>query len=315
VLGVSARSIQRWQAIDGGDDRRAGPKSEPHNKLSPEEREEIIAIVTSPEYRDLSVSQIVPILADQGLYIASESTMYRLLREVRLLQHRAASKPPTHQRPKEFVATRPNQVWSWDISYLSLGGRGAFCYLYMIIDVFSRKIVGHAVHDVESAEMGRKLVEDSIRRECPDNPPKVLHADNGAPMTAATMMCTLQELGIFASFSRPGVSDDNPFSEAVFKTAKYRPEYPGYFQSLEDARRWASEFVDWYNHQHRHSGIRFVTPSQRHSGEDIEVLANRVVVYETARRRNPSRWTGPTRNWSRPDKVRLNPRPAEEAAA
>lgn len=309
TLGVDARTLQRWQDQGIGEDRRAGPTSAPKNKLSESERREVLELVNRPEFRDLSIKQIVPILADRGVYVASESTMYRILRDDGQTAHRAASRPPQGRpRPREALATAPNQVWSWDITYLPSAVRGRFFYLYMIVDVFSRKVVGRVVHDAECAAYAAELIRAACAAEGLGNEPLILHADNGGPMKGATMLATLQDLGIVPSFSRPRVSDDNPFSESLFRTLKYRPDYPSKpFQSLDAARQWVEGFVDWYNNRHRHSAIRFVTPAQRHAGHDVEILERRRDVYERARARSPHRWTTKTRDWSRVDVVRLNP--------
>jgi putative transposase len=309
VLGLDVRTVQRWKRQGVGEDRRAGPKTAPGNSLTEAERRAVLRTVNSPEYRDLSVKQIVPLLADRGVYLASESTMYRILRTEQQLTHRAPSRvPQTRTRPDEAVATGPNQVWSWDITYLPSAVRGQFYYLYMAIDVFSRKIVGSAVHEREDGSCSAALIREACAREGVDRGALILHSDNGGPMKAATLLATLQVLGVVPSFSRPRVSNDNPFSEALFRTLKYRPEYPATpFASLEQARAWVAGFVGWYNDEHLHSAIRFVTPSQRHRGEDTEILARRERVYARARQENPHRWTTGTRDWSRNDVVRLNP--------
>jgi transposase InsO family protein len=308
MIDLSVRTAQRWRSQEIGEDRRRGPLTPPANKLSPEEREEILEVVNLPEYRDLPPTQIVPRLADEGTYLASESTIYRILREERQLVHREPSKPATRHRPREHVATGPDQVYSWDITYLLSPVRGRFYYLYMVIDVWSRKIVGFAVHDRESAELAAELVQEvSILREI-DPEGIVLHSDNGGPMKGSTMLATLQRLGVVPSFSRPGVSNDNPFSESLFRTMKYRPEYPaGRFGSLEQARAWVALFVRWYNTEHLHSGINFVTPEDRHAGREREIFAGRRQVYTAARRRHPERWSGEIRRWESVKTVRLNP--------
>jgi transposase InsO family protein len=180
----------------------------------------------------------------------------------------------------------------------------------MVEDVFSRKIVGWAVHETECNEHAARLLEESCAREGIARDRLVLHSDNGSPMKGATILATLQRLGVVTSFSRPRVSDDNPYSESLFRTLKYRPEYPGRgFASLDDARAWVCAFVRWYNTEHRHSAIRFVTPEQRHSGQDKDLLSERHQVYEAARRRHPDRWSRATRNWSPIEQVVLNPAP------
>ncbi len=307
IMGITLRTLQRWEDSGGGDQRR-GPVGGPKNALSAAERALVVAVATSRTFRDLPPSQIVPILADAGVYLASESTYYRILRDEKLLGHRGKAQAPRHHRPNEHVATGPNEVWSWDITYLQSPVRGWFYYLYLVVDIFSRKIVGWAVHETEAADLAASLIREAAFREGIDPGQLVLHSDNGGPMKGASMLATLQWLGIVPSFSRPKVSDDNPYSEALFRTVKYRPEYPnGPFESIDDARQWVGSFVRWYNDEHRHSAIRFVTPSQKHSGEEIEALRNREEVYRQAKELNLSRWAGPTRNWEPIKEVALNP--------
>lgn len=287
---------------------RCGPKGEPANKLSEAERSKMVDTANSSEYRDLSPKQFVPDLADQGIYIASESSFYRVLHDEKLMQHRSRAKPATGHRPDPYVATGPWQVASWDITYLKTHVAGAYFYLYMVIDVWSRKIVGWEVHETECMKRAAMLIENIERTSDFDLSGWVLHADNGSPMRGSTMVATLQRLGAIASFSRPGVSDDNAYSESLFRTLKYRPGYPtSGFATIEDARAWVEGFVLWYNTEHLHSGIRYVTPEDRHSGRDLEVLANREQVYQAARAKNPARWSGACRNWDPIEKVRLNP--------
>ena len=315
VLDISVRTLQRWESERGGD-RRRGPRTVPGNALSEAERALLVAVVSSKRFRDLSPSQIVPILADEGIYLASESTMYRILREEKLLEHRGKSAVARRHRPKEYVATNANQVWSWDITYLRSSVRGRFYYLYLVVDVWSRKIVGWAVHEVEDAALASILIRQATFREGIEPEQLVLHSDNGGPMKGATMLATLQWLGIVPSFSRPRVSDDNPYSEALFRTVKYRPEYPKKpFESLEAAHRWVERFVFWYNNEHRHSGIRFVTPSEKHSGSEKEILEQRKEVYRQAREKNPARWSAKTRNWDAIEVVVLNPSKRQDAQA
>lgn len=307
-IGLSLRCLQRWRVPGSNGDRRCGPKQQPANALSPKEREVVLATVNSAEYSELSPSQIVPRLADAGRYLASESTMYRILREAEQLVHRGRTKAPTRRSVTEHVATAPDQVWSWDITYLVTAIRGRFYYLYLTEDVWSRKIVAWAVHEEESMEHSSQMIREACARGKVDMTGLVLHSDNGGPMKGSTMLATLQRLGVVASFSRPSVSNDNPFSEALFRTLKYRPEFPGKpFASLDEARAWVEGFVAWYNLEHRHSGIRFVTPAERHEGRDIEILAARVLVYEKARKERPDRWAGVTRNWTPVGDVYLNP--------
>jgi transposase InsO family protein len=307
VLGLSVRTVERWRGAHP-EDARHGPRHAPANKFSVADRRTLLDTATSVLYRDLSPHQIVPRLADLGTYLGSESTFYRVLRAAELLAHRGRAKAPERRPPRAHVATQPDQVWSWDITYLKTPVRGLFFYLYLMMDVWSRKIVGWNVYDVESAELAAALFTDTCTRYQVDPRGIVLHADNGGPMKGATMVATLERLGVLASFSRPSVSNDNPFSESLFRTLKYRPDYPTQpFADLAAARAWVLVFVRWYNTEHLHSAIRFVTPADRHAGRDLAVLAARHLVYARARRTNPDRWSGATRNWSPITVVELNP--------
>ncbi len=308
VAGLDTRTVERWRKRIDGDDLRRGPKTRPANALTADEEAKIVELATAPEFVGLSPHQLVPKLADISIYVASESTVYRVLRRKRLLRFRERSRPRKHRRPRELVATRPNQVWAWDITYLPSDVRGRFWYLYAILDVWSRKVVGWAVHDVQSDALAAALIDATCAREGVVRGQLALHADNGGAMKGKTMLIKLEQLGVVPSFSRPRVSDDNPFAESLFRTLKYRPSYPDKpFALIEDARRWVTSFVRWYNDDHQHSGIRFVTPSQRHAGHDVEILSRRDTVYRDARRRRPSRWSGDTRNWTPISTVRLNP--------
>lgn len=306
-LGLHPRTVQRWDA-DRMEDGRRVPKRAPHNRLTEAQREQVLELLTSQRFRNLSPKQIVPTLADEGRYTASEATMYRLLRDERLLAHREPSRPRTHHKPPELVADAPDRVWCWDITYLRAATRGAFHYLYLVEDLYSRRIVGWRVLDHESAEQAARLIEDTCRELGVDSSGLHLHSDNGGPMKGATMLSTLQRLGVVASFSRPRVSDDNPFPEALFRTLKYRPGFPSRpFHDIEEARQWVQGFVRWYNSEHLHSGLNFVTPDDRYFGRDAAILAARHIVYRRAQRRYPERWSGETRNWSPARAVTLNP--------
>jgi transposase InsO family protein len=321
VLEIDVRTLQRWQKAlqerDALADRRkaAGAERTPANKLSDAEREAILAICNQSRYQSLPPSQIVPRLADEGRYIASESSFYRVLRDAEQVNRRGrAQAPRLVPTPDSYKATAPNQVWSWDITFLASSIRGAFYRLYMVEDIFSRKIVGWEVHDQESAEHAGVLIRKACLAEGIHEAGLVLHSDNGGPMKGATMLATLQTLGVVPSFSRPSVSDDNPYSESLFRTLKYCPAYPNKpFESIGEARHWVHRFVQWYNHEHRHSAIRYVTPNQRHSGKERSLLKQREAVYEAAKRRNPGRWSGSSRNWNPVAEVWLNP-PKEHQA-
>ena len=315
-VGLSARTVARWRKEPGGgSDRRQGPKTAPGHALTPKERERIVEIASSPEYRNLSVRQIVPRLADQGIYVASESSFYRVLHDEKLVAHRGHARPPSASRPRSHVATGPCQVWSWDITYLRSATRGTFYYLYLLLDIWSRKIVGWEVHDEESMDLASELAEKACAAEGVQRGALVLHSDNGGPMKGATMLATLQRLGIAPSFSRPRVSDDNAMCEAIFRTLKYRPGFPRKpFASRDEARRWVADFVVWYNGEHLHSALRYVTPNDRHERRDSEILAHRHTVYGKAKRRSPRRWTGDTRDWTPIGDVTLNPERTARAA-
>jgi transposase InsO family protein len=310
VLGLSERTVQRWQDGDGvRGDQRPDRQFEPANKLSEDERSQLLTVANCAEFGHLPPSQIVPRLADRGQYIASESTFYRVLRMENQLTRRRADRPSQKRsKPRALSATAPNQLYSWDITYLPTRTSGLFFYLYLFMDIFSRKIVGWQVYEEESSVLAGDLMRDICRRENLSPNQVVLHSDNGGPMKGATMLATLQALGVMPSFSRPAVSNDNPYSESLFKTLKYRPVYPDKpFDCLSAARTWMADFVRWYNVEHRHSAIQFVTPAQRHAGLDGTLLNNRSAVYEAAKARFPQRWSGSIRNWQPVQVVHLNP--------
>ncbi|MBB4823645.1 transposase InsO family protein [Sporosarcina luteola] len=185
--------------------------------------------------------------------------------------------------------------------------------LYLILDLFSRKVVGWEVWETEESKYAKSLIKKSVINEKIQGRPLVLHSDNGSPMKASTFLSLLEKLGIHSSFSRPRVSNDNPYSEAMFRTLKYRPDYPHKgFETLEQARQWGRQFVHWYNEIHLHSGLNFVTPVQCHTGAHVAILEKRKGVYEQAKERHPERWARGTRNWSPHEKVTLNPMRDEE---
>lgn len=311
AISLEERTLQRWR-IDqaaGVGDRRPARVQTPKNQLTDLERQNLLMIANSPEFGHLSPSQIVPRLADQGEYVASESTFYRVLKAANQIKHRGAEKPAKPRgKPRALCATAPGELFSWDITYLPTQVMGVYFYLYLFLDIYSRKIVGWQVYESESSELASEVMRDICEREQIAPNQVVLHSDNGSPMKGATMLAMLQTLGVIPSFSRPACSNDNPFSESIFKTMKYRPFYPKRpFDSLMAARQWVGTFVHWYNEEHRHSAVRFVTPSQRHAGQDTALLGKRAVVYEEARAKNPHRWSGATRNWQPVTIVHLNP--------
>lgn len=315
IVGLPARTLQRWRKSPEQGDRRPQRVQSPPSQLTELDRERIIKTVNCAEYRKLSPCQIVPILADKGIYIGSESTIYRTLRRVGQVKHRGRCKAPAWKKPEPLTATAPNQIYSWDITYLPTTVRGRHFYLYLFLDIFSRKVVGWNVYEREMSDLAADVLRDIYLREELQPGQVVLHSDNGNPMKGASMLATMQELGVARSLSRPAVSNDNPYSESQFNTLKCHPTYPSEpFTDLGQAREWVEQFVGWYNDEHRHSGIRFVTPSQRHAGLDADLLKQREEVYKKARERNPNRWSGPTRNWSRVDTVHLNPGRTDAAA-
>jgi putative transposase len=313
IVGLTARTVQRWQSLcqRDGDRRVLGlhKRADPPSKLTQAQREAAMQMLNSQEFCDLPPSQIVPILADRGQYIASESTLYRLLRTQGQLSHRRIERAPRKvNKPPALVATQPDQVYCWDITYLPAPVRGMHFYLYLFVDLFSRKIVGWQVFDRESAQLAAQLLQDICQRQGVAQGQLTVHSDNGAPMKGETMLATMQRLGVAHSRSRPSVSNDNPYSESLFRTLKYRPKMPiKPFEDLAHARNWVTELVYWYNHEHRHSAIRFVTPCQRHAKTDQSILKNRQAVYAAARQAHPQRWSQSTRNWSAIDEVHLNP--------
>jgi len=311
ALGISSRTYQRWtqQGTVKMDNRPHAPRPAPANKLTPQERKEIVETCNREEYRSLPPSQIVPRLVDQGVYIASEASFYRVLKEEDQHHHRGKAQAPRKvSKPKGYKATGPNQVWSWDITYLATVITGIFFRLYLVMDIYSRKIVGWEIHESETADHASVLIRKACLAEGINEKGLVLHSDNGSPMKGATMLATLQRLGVVPSFSRPSVSNDNPYSESLFGTMKYTPAFPSKpFENLEAAREWVLGFVRWYNEAHRHSGIRFVTPAERHNGKEQAILGKRKAVYEVAKQCHPERWSGETRNWSPVGDVWLNP--------
>lgn len=312
IVGITLRCFQRWREDDI--DRRSTRVQTPVNVLSEAEVAAILTVVNTPEFAHLPPSQIVPLLADQGKYLGSERTFYRVLHRHNQLAHRRLERKASKRaRPLALRATGPNQVASWDVTYLPSAIRGKYWYLYAVMDLFSRKIVAWQVYETESGEHASSLMRDYVEREAIPPNQLTLHADNGAVMKGATLYVTLQTLGITASHSRPSVSDDNAFIEAFFRTIKYRPESPVEpFATVQEARQFSDKMMAWYNQEHKHSGISYVTPNQRHSKEDIPILARRAEVYEQARAKNPNRWSGKTRNWTHKEEVHLNPHRVEQ---
>lgn len=304
------RTYRRWvsQGKVREDQRPLVVKESPAHKLSDEEEQLIIEVCNSEKFKDRPPTQIVPSLLDEGIFIASESTFYRVLAKHKQNRHRGRAKVRTKPKvPETFVAEGPNELWSWDISYLPTKVKGMFYYLYMVMDIFSRKVVGFEVHDRECGELAAELMQRCTLAEKPSGG-FVLHSDNGAPMKSLTLQAKLVDLDILQSFSRPRVSNDNPYSESLFRTVKYCPEWPpNGFSSVEEAREWVLRFVRFYNQEHKHSKIDYVTPEQRHNGEHIEILARRKAVLEAHKAKHPARWSSKTRQCEPVATVALNP--------
>ena len=293
-----------------GDKRCDAVRQAPKNKLTAAEQAAIIAVCNQPRFSSLPPTQIVPTLLDEGEYYGSESTFYRVLKQHEQLAHRGRTlAPKASSAPKTFTATGPCQVFCWDITYLPSPVRGQFYYLYMIEDVYSRKIVGFEVYDREAGDLAAKLLERTLLSEKAIGTGVILHSDNGAPMKSQTLRMKAYELGVLTSYSRPRVSNDNPFAEALFRTVKYAPSFPEHgFNSLDGARVWVNGFVGWYNAEHKHSGLNFVTPNERHTLKDGDILARRESVLVMAKQVNPARWNGrAVRNCSPVEPTALNP--------
>ena len=311
LAGIDPRAAQRWQPDDGlarGDRRPDADRPTPLHALTAAERARIIEVANEPRFAETPPARIVPTLADEGIYIASEASFHRVLRAAGQMNRRGRARPPRPSRPPStHIATRPGEVWCWDMTFLPAQVQGRWFYLYLILDLFSRKVVGFEVHETDSADHAAHLAGGTALAEGVHarRPKPVLYGDNGATLKATTVLAWLS---IRPSYSRPRVGGNNPFVEALFRTARYRPAFPPKgFADLHAARQWAAGFVHWYNHEHHHSGIRYVTPAKRHAGRDRELLGHRPALYQQARQRNPRRWSRQTRNWTPIAAVTLNP--------
>jgi putative transposase len=309
---IGLRTYRRWFKAGAVqvDQRPEAVRLAPTNKLTDEEQDKIIELCNQSAFVDLPPTQIVPALMDQGVYVASESSYYRVLKKNGQLHHRGKSRAPLRKTAlSTHIAYGPCEVWCWDITYCASQVRGQYFYLYMFMDIYSRKLVGYEVYEEESGTHAVTVLQRTLLSEQCFNKPIVLHSDNGSPMKSQTLKIKLEELGVLSSYSRPRVSNDNAYAESVFRTLKYRPHWPSNgFKDLADVRLWVERFVHWYNHEHKHSKIRFVTPQQRHTGQDQQILDSRKVVLEKAKTQNPSRWGGrEIRNCTAVGAVMLNP--------
>lgn len=309
TVGISERTLRSWcSKKNGGEDLRPStPRKQPQTALSNDERKLILDYCNSPEYASLPPEVIVPSLLDKGVYIASESSFYRVLREAKQVRHRGKAKSPVKRAVPRHDTSRPNGLWSWDITYLRGPIKGSFYYLYLIMDVFSRKIVGWEVYDEEKSELAAELLEKAILKEGIAAKPPILHSDNGAPMKGFELREKMNDLDVTPSYSRPRVSNDNPFSESLFGTIKMRPNFPeNGFATIEEAREWVADFEHYYNYHHKHSSINYVTPDERHVGEDAVILAKRNNMIKAAYAKNPARWSGKTRVYQQEETVWIN---------
>jgi transposase InsO family protein len=288
-----------------------GPRPSPPSALSGEEREAVLALLNRPQYADLPPAQIWARELDEGRYHCSISTMYRILRAAgQSGERRRQATHPAKVKP-ELLATGPSQVWSWDITRLRGPGRSEWYHLYVIIDIYSRYVVGWTVERREDAARARELIEETITRN--GVVPHTVHADRGTSMTSKTVSQLLIDLGVTRSHSRPKVSNDNPFSEAQFKTIKYCGDYPSQFNSLAEARGWCEEFFSYYNHEHRHSGIGLHTAASVHFGTADLVREQRAATLAEAYAAHPERFGRRPRPPKIPHQVWINePRPETE---
>jgi len=283
----------------------------PPRALSPTEKAQVRELVNSERFQDLAPREVYAALLDEERYLCSVSTMYRILAEhAEVRERRNQLRHPAYQKP-ELLATGPNQVWSWDITKLRGPSKGVYYYLYVIIDIYSRYVVGWLIAEVESAELAEQLIAETCAKQGVQRAQLTLHADNGSPMIAKTVVSLLADLGVAKSHSRPHVSNDNPYSEAQFKTLKYRPDYPDRFGSLADARQWARSFFAWYNEQHHHIGLGLLTPTVVHTGRADTVHQQRQAVLQQAYQTHPERFVrGQPQPTKLPEAVWINPPPS-----
>lgn len=280
----------------------------PAHALSADERAEIRSVLNSAAFMDRAPRQVYASLLDEGTYLCHWRTMYRILGDFgEVHERRNQRKHPVYQKP-ELLAVRPNQVWSWDITKLRGPAKWTHFALYTVIDIFSRYIVGWMIAERESAELAKQLIATAAANQGIQPEQLTLHADNGKPMKAKTLALLLNDLGVEKSHSRPYVSDDNPFSEAHFKTVKYHPSYPDRFGCVQDARAWGRPFFEWYNNEHYHTGLNLLTPASVHYAQVAAIQAKRQAVLTAAYEQHPQRFVrGEPIAKAAPDAVWINP--------
>ena len=290
ALGLPRATFYRWlRPVYGPAMRRKQPRA-----LLDEERARVLAVLHEPRFADMAPSEVYATLLDEGVFLCSERTMYRVLAENKEVRERRNQlRHPDHPVP-ELHATRPNDLWSWDITKLLGPSKWTYFYLYVVMDVYSRSVVGWMVAHRESATLAHKLIEASCERERIQPGQLTLHADRGSSMTSKPVAFLLADLGVTKTHSRPHVSNDNPFSEAGFKTLKYRPDFPQRFGSIEDARGFCGDFFRWYNDEHHHSGLELLTPADVHFGRASERLAARDRILASAFSAHPERFVNGT---------------------
>jgi putative transposase len=288
TLSVPRSSLYRQRKKISRSERPV--RSAPPRALSEQEREQVRQVLDCERFQNDPPREVYASLLDEGQYLCSWRTMYRILdahQEVR--ERRNQLHRPNYQKP-ELLASAPNQLWSWDITKLLGPTKWTYFYLYVILDVFSRYVVGWMIALQEAAHLAEQLIAESCERQAIEPNQLTIHADRGKPMTSKTVALLLSDLGITKTHSRPYVSDDNPYSEAQFKTMKYRPDYPERFGSQVDARSWAADFFHWYNYQHHHSGLGLICPADVHYGRAIAIINKRQAVLQTAYQKYPERF-------------------------
>ncbi len=288
AIGLARSSLYRWEKGPGNKVKK--PRPQPQRTIKEEERSQILSILNSARFCDLAPRQVYAILLDEGIYHCSWRSMYRILAGHDQVTERRRQRRHSHYEKPELLATSQNELWTWDITRLKGPVPWHYYYLYVIIDVFSRYVVGFMVAERESAELAIELIETSYQRQHIVPEELTLHSDRGAAMTAKSMALFLSDLGVKKSHSRPHVSNDNPFSEAQFKTLKYHPTFPDRFGSIQDTRAWAQDFFDWYNNQHRHSSLGLMTPAMVHYGQAERVREQRKQVLSDAYNAHPERF-------------------------
>ena len=283
--------------------------------LPPGERQVVLETLDSGRFQDLAPREVYATLLDEQIYLCHWRTMYRILAENQQVQERRNQRRHPHYAKPELLATGPNQVWCWDITALRGPVKWSSFYLYDLMDVFSRYVVGWLIADTQSASLAEHLIAESVTKHAIPPGQLTLHADNGAPMKAKTVAQLMTDLGVTESHSRPHVSDDNPYAEAHFKTLKYRPDYPDRFADLPEAQAWARHFFDWYNHAHHHTGLSLLTPAVVHWGQAPAVLADRQRTLDLAYAAHPERFVhGAPKPAALPAAVWINPpKPCQEA--